>query len=145
LSEVLGKGIEREYNLYDLLKRPEVRYESLLQLVSVDQERILQDNPELDEELRHQVEIEVKYAGYVTRQKIEIERQAGFENQPIPEDMDYSLVKGLSNEALAKFNAAKPTTVGQASRISGITPAAVSLLLVYLKRHSLAKHLSKQS
>lgn len=145
LSEVLGKGIEREYNLYDLLKRPEVRYDSLLQLVSVDQERILQDNPELDEELRHQVEIEVKYAGYVTRQKIEIERQAGFENQPIPEDMDYSLVKGLSNEALAKFNAAKPTTVGQASRISGITPAAVSLLLVYLKRHSLAKHLSKQS
>lgn len=145
LSEVLGKGIEREYNLYDLLKRPEVRYESLLQLVSVDQERILQDNPELDEDLRHQVEIEVKYAGYVTRQKIEIERQAGFENQPIPEDMDYSLVKGLSNEALAKFNAAKPTTVGQASRISGITPAAVSLLLVYLKRHTLAKHLSKQS
>ncbi|MGG4606034.1 tRNA uridine-5-carboxymethylaminomethyl(34) synthesis enzyme MnmG [Paenalcaligenes sp. Me131] len=145
LSEVLGKGIEREYNLYDLLKRPEVRYESLLQLVSVDQERILQDNAELDDDLRHQVEIEVKYAGYVSRQKTEIERQAGFENQPIPEDMDYSLVKGLSNEALAKFNAAKPTTVGQASRISGITPAAVSLLLVYLKRHTLAKHLNKQS
>ena len=141
LSTVLGQGIEREYSYYDLLKRPQVSYDALLGLVNVEQERILLDNPDLDETLRHQVEIEVKYAGYVTRQKTEIERQAGFENQPIPEDMDYSLVKGLSNEALAKFNAAKPTTVGQASRISGITPAAVSLLLVYLKRQMLAKKL----
>ncbi|MGO3890066.1 MAG: tRNA uridine-5-carboxymethylaminomethyl(34) synthesis enzyme MnmG [Paenalcaligenes sp.] len=141
LSAVLGQGIEREYSYYDLLKRPQVSYDALLNLVNVEQERILADNPELDDTLRHQVEIEVKYAGYVTRQKTEIERQAGFESQPIPEDMDYSLVKGLSNEALAKFNAAKPTTVGQASRISGITPAAVSLLLVYLKRQTLAKKL----
>lgn len=141
LSAVLGQGIEREYSYYDLLKRPQVSYDALLNLVNVEQERILADNPDLDEALRHQVEIEVKYAGYVTRQKTEIERQAGFESQPIPEDMDYSLVKGLSNEALAKFNAAKPTTVGQASRISGITPAAVSLLLVYLKRQTLAKKL----
>lgn len=141
LSAVLGQGIEREYSYYDLLKRPQVSYDALLSLVNVEQERILADNPDLDDALRHQVEIEVKYAGYVTRQKTEIERQAGFESQPIPEDMDYSLVKGLSNEALAKFNAAKPTTVGQASRISGITPAAVSLLLVYLKRQTLAKKL----
>lgn len=142
LSEILGQGIEREYNLYDLLKRPEVRYDALLKLVSVEQEPILQENTDLDDELRHQVEIEVKYAGYVTRQKNEIEKQAGFESQAIPEDMDYSLVKGLSNEVLAKLNAAKPTTVGQASRISGVTPAAVSLLLVYLKRQSLAKKLN---
>lgn len=141
LSAVLGQGIEREYSYYDLLKRPQVSYDALLSLVNVEQERILADNPDLDDALRHQVEIEVKYAGYVIRQKTEIERQAGFESQPIPEDMDYSLVKGLSNEALAKFNAAKPTTVGQASRISGITPAAVSLLLVYLKRQTLAKKL----
>ena len=142
LSEILGQGIEREYNLYDLLKRPEVRYDALLKLVSVEQEPILQENTDLDDELRHQVEIEVKYAGYVTRQKNEIEKQAGFESQAIPEDMDYSLVKGLSNEVLAKLNAAKPTTVGQASRVSGVTPAAVSLLLVYLKRQSLAKKLN---
>ncbi len=129
---VLGKPIEHEYSLFELLRRPEVTYESLLTLpnagVGVTDEAVLQ-----------QVEIAAKYQGYIDRQQEEIEHQKGSENIVLPQDMDYRDVHGLSIEAQQKLNAQKPQTIGQASRISGITPAAVSLLLVYLKRKSRSK------
>ena len=87
-----------------------------------------------------QVEIEVKYAGYVNRQQMEVARQASFDEQRIPDDIVYSAIKGLSNEVVLKLEAARPQTVGQAGRVSGVTPAAVSLLLVYLKRLGQARN-----
>jgi tRNA uridine 5-carboxymethylaminomethyl modification enzyme len=88
----------------------------------------------IDAQVAEQVEIQAKYAGYIKRQQAEIERQKHYETLPLPENMDYSLVTGLSNEVKQKLNQHRPTTVGQVSRVSGITPAAVSLLLVYLKK-----------
>ena len=133
LTEVLGRGIEREYSLYDLLKRPEVTYGALGKLTKSDGERVL-SKQDLDEVVETQVEIEVKYAGYVSRQQTEVQRQATFDEQVIPDDLVYSSIKGLSNEVVLKLEAARPQTVGQASRVSGVTPAAISLLLVHLKR-----------
>jgi tRNA uridine 5-carboxymethylaminomethyl modification enzyme len=86
-----------------------------------------------------QVEIQTKYSGYIARQKAEIDRHQRQEGMPLPDDLDYSQVSGLSNEVCQKLAAQRPTTVGQASRISGVTPAAISLLLVYLKKRDLAK------
>jgi tRNA uridine 5-carboxymethylaminomethyl modification enzyme len=86
-----------------------------------------------------QVEIQIKYAGYITRQKEEITRQQSKEGMPLPDDLDYSQVSGLSNEVCQKLTAQRPTTVGQASRISGVTPAAVSLLLVHLKKRDMIR------
>ena len=85
-----------------------------------------------------QVEIAAKYAGYIERQRDEVERQLSQELLPLPADLDYSTVRGLSKEVTQKLNQHRPETVGQASRIQGVTPAAVSLLLVYLKRRALA-------
>ncbi|MCQ9617829.1 tRNA uridine-5-carboxymethylaminomethyl(34) synthesis enzyme MnmG [Paenalcaligenes niemegkensis] len=133
LHAVLGQGIEREYSLHDLLKRPEIKYQTLGQLVSKDGTQVLSDLG-LDPVVETQVEIEVKYAGYVTRQQTEVKRQASFDEQLIPESIDYSKIKGLSNEVVLKLEAARPQTIGQAGRVSGVTPAAVSVLLVYLKR-----------
>ncbi len=141
LEDVLGRGIEREYNLHDLLKRPEVSYQSLGRLVTQEGATVLPEQG-LSPNEAQQVEIEVKYAGYVSRQQNEVLRQAEYENQTIPADLDYSLIKGLSNEVRLKLQSAQPLTVGQASRVSGVTPAAISLLLVYLKRQGLAKHVS---
>ncbi len=125
-ERVLGKNIEREYCLYDLLRRPEVSYEALMTLPGAQ----AANKPEFTEE----VEIQVKYQGYIERQADEIARQEGQETTKLPDNMDYSVVHGLSTEVRQKLNLHQPQTVGQASRISGVTPAAISLLLVHLKR-----------
>ena len=125
-ERVLGKEIEREYSLYDLLRRPEVTYESLMTLPGVQ-------NAEAAS-VAEQVEILAKYHGYIERQRDEIARQEGYETTELPLDMDYSVVRGLSIEVRQKLNQHKPETLGQAARISGVTPAAISLLLVHLKR-----------
>lgn len=133
---VLGRGIEREYPLHDLLKRPEIHYEDLFKLVKADDKTPVLSDQGLGSVVTDQVEIEVKYAGYVARQQVEVSKQAALEETKIPADFDYSKISGLSNEVVIKLKAAAPETVGQASRISGVTPAATSLLLVYLKRLS---------
>ena len=127
---VLGKAIEHEYSLFELLRRPDVSYEALLSLPGA-----AADGP-LDEQVRQQVEIAAKYQGYIDRQQEEIERQRESEHLALPVDLDYGAVHGLSIEARQKLQAQQPQTLGQASRISGITPATISLLLVYLKRKS---------
>ena len=125
-ERVLGKEIEREYSLYDLLRRPEVTYESLMTLPGAQSVEAA--------EVAEQVEIHAKYHGYIERQRDEIARQEGYETTQLPLDMDYGAVHGLSIEVRQKLNQHKPQTLGQAARISGVTPAAISLLLVHLKR-----------
>lgn len=123
---VLGKALDHEYSLFELLRRPEVTYDGLLSLVPC---------PEvLTEDVKEQVEISAKYQGYIDRQKDEIAKQKGSEHIKLGSEMDYADVHGLSIEARQKLMAHMPETIGQAGRISGITPATISLLLVYLKR-----------
>ncbi|MDW6091398.1 tRNA uridine-5-carboxymethylaminomethyl(34) synthesis enzyme MnmG [Vibrio rhizosphaerae] len=132
LNEMLKTPISREASGEDLLRRPEMTYDLLTSLP--------QYSPALDDrQAAEQVEIQVKYEGYIQRQQDEIEKSLRHENTKLPVDLDYSLVKGLSNEVVIKLNAAKPETVGIASRISGITPAAISILLVYLKKNGMLK------
>ncbi|MHA6897132.1 tRNA uridine-5-carboxymethylaminomethyl(34) synthesis enzyme MnmG [Ralstonia pseudosolanacearum] len=133
---VLGKGIEREYSLADLLRRPNVTYESLMGMQGgkYAPEAPLADEPLLAEQIREQIEIGIKYHGYIARQADEVERLGANENTRLPADFDYKQVRGLSIEVQQKLAQHKPETIGQASRISGITPAAVSLLLVHLKK-----------
>jgi tRNA uridine 5-carboxymethylaminomethyl modification enzyme len=131
-ERVLGKTMEREYSYFDLLRRPEVSYSSLLSLAS-DGAGVTDDS------VAEQVEIAAKYSGYIERQKVEVEQQLAQENLRLPTDLDYLKVRGLSKEVQLKLNQHKPETIGQASRIQGITPAAVSLLLVHLKRRTLAQ------
>ncbi len=126
-ERVLGKGIEREYTLHELLRRPDVNYAGLMSLPCAGQ-------GVSDFQVSEQVEIQAKYQGYITRQKDEISRQENYENTLLPEKMDYRVVRGLSIEAQQKLNLHQPETMGQAARISGMTPAAISLLLVHLKR-----------
>lgn len=127
LNALLKTPMSREASGEDLLRRPELNYEQLTQLDAF--------SPALeDSQAAEQVEIQVKYEGYIQRQKDEIEKSLRHENTEIPSDFDYSTVKGLSNEVVAKLSDAKPLTIGIASRISGITPAAISILLVYLKK-----------
>ncbi|HJV86680.1 MAG TPA: tRNA uridine-5-carboxymethylaminomethyl(34) synthesis enzyme MnmG [Noviherbaspirillum sp.] len=132
-ERVLGKAIEREYALTDLLRRPNVSYESLMTLKGVDGQALAGPGV-TDEAVREQVEIHVKYAGYIDRQAREVERHDYYENLKLPSDIDYMEVRGLSVEVRQKLNKHRPETLGQASRISGVTPAAVSLLLVHLKK-----------
>ena len=136
-ARVLGKIIEHEHNLFDLLRRPGVSYESLVSLdagrfvsASVSRETL----GEIAASVIEQVEIAAKYAGYIDRQKVEVERAAHFENLKLPAKLDYLLVSSLSIEARQKLAKHRPETLGMASRISGITPATISLLLIYLKR-----------
>jgi tRNA uridine 5-carboxymethylaminomethyl modification enzyme len=124
---VLGKPLEHEYSLFELLRRPEVSYEAVLRLGDVDL-------GEIDPAVREQVEIAAKYQGYITRQQEEIAKHKGSENTKLGAEIDYADVHGLSIEARQKLIMHKPETIGQAGRISGITPATISLLLVYLKR-----------
>jgi tRNA uridine 5-carboxymethylaminomethyl modification enzyme len=126
-QHVLGKPLEHEYSLFELLRRPEVTYEGMLSLGEVGL-------GELDAAVREQVEIAAKYQGYIDRQKDEIAKQKGSENIKLGSAINYDDVHGLSIEARQKLIAHMPETIGQASRISGITPATISLLLVYLKR-----------
>ena len=129
-QRLLGQSIEREYNLFDLLRRPQVAYADLVGMPGA--------GPGItDQEAADQIEIEAKYAGYVSRQMDEIERQRGQENQALPLDFDYMSLSSLSIEVRQKLNQAKPATLGQASRVAGVTPAAISVLTVYLKRGDL--------
>ena len=132
---VLGKGIEREYALADLLTRPKVSYKQLTTLSTSDGRNI--GGPgELEAEVCEQVEIQIKYAGYIERQAKEIERHRHFENMRLPKEINYADVSALSVEVRQKLDKQRPETLGQASRISGVTPAAISLLLVYLKKNN---------
>jgi len=141
-ERVLGKAIEHEHNLADLLRRPGVSYDALM---SLDGGRF--QSPELvaglggDDVSREttravveQVEIAAKYSGYIDRQRDEVQRAAHYENLKLPEDLDYNQVTALSIEVRQKLSRHRPETLGQASRVSGITPAAISLLLIHLKR-----------
>ena len=128
---VLGKAIEHEYNLFELLRRPEVSYASLMSLPGAGEGQV-------DPLVVEQLEISAKYQGYIDRQAEEVAKAATLENTLLPSDLDYNVVPGLSNEVKQKLNLHKPQTIGQASRIQGITPAAISLLLIHLKRHKLA-------
>ncbi|WP_225721382.1 tRNA uridine-5-carboxymethylaminomethyl(34) synthesis enzyme MnmG [Candidatus Vallotiella sp. (ex Adelges kitamiensis)] len=134
---LLGKPIEHEYRLADLLRRPGVSYEELITLQDgrYAPPDILVDEPRMLEQVKHQIEIGVKYQGYIERQAREIERNAAYENTPLPVNIDYAQVSGLSFEAQQKLNHFRPETLGQASRILGVTPAAISLLVVYLKKY----------
>ncbi|OGT68761.1 MAG: tRNA uridine-5-carboxymethylaminomethyl(34) synthesis enzyme MnmG [Gammaproteobacteria bacterium RIFCSPLOWO2_02_FULL_38_11] len=126
-EEKFNQPLIREYNLTELLRRPEVNYIELLNLF--DNENMV---PAF---ISEQVEIQIKYEGYIERQTAEIARSQRNEQLPIPEKFDYTKVTGLSAEVIQKLGQTRPSTLGQASRISGVTPAAISLLLVYLKRH----------
>ncbi|WP_274571949.1 tRNA uridine-5-carboxymethylaminomethyl(34) synthesis enzyme MnmG [Neisseria leonii] len=125
---VFGQKLSREANLHDLLRRPNVGYAALMTLDGA----MPSENPA--EDVAEQVEIQVKYQGYIDRQNEEIENRRDIETLKLPSEIDYAKVKGLSTEVQQKLNRHRPETVGQASRISGITPAAVALLLVHLKR-----------
>jgi tRNA uridine 5-carboxymethylaminomethyl modification enzyme len=124
---VLGQLMERDYSMFDLLRRPNVSYEALMSL-AVAGEGVT------DPAVAEQVEIAAKYQGYIDRQQIEVEHNRAQEEVRLPNDIDYLQVRGLSKEVQLKLNQHKPETVGQAARIQGITPAAVSLLLVHIKR-----------
>ena len=126
LNTRLNHSLSREYSLADLLRRPELHYDDVADLLS--------ESPITDNATREQVEIQIKYAGYIARQQDEIDRLHQQEATLIPVDLDYSSVAGLSNEICQKLADAKPTSIARASRISGVTPAALSLLLVHLKK-----------
>ena len=125
---VFGQKLSREANLHDLLRRPNLDYAALMTLEGAQPECRLPEN------VIEQVEIQVKYQGYIDRQNEEIDSRRDIETLKLPDDIDYAKVKGLSAEVQQKLNQHKPETVGQASRISGVTPAAVALLMVHLKR-----------
>jgi tRNA uridine 5-carboxymethylaminomethyl modification enzyme len=129
-QRVLGQAIEREYSLLDLLRRPDVTYARLMTLPGAGE---MTTDPVVSE----QVEIAVKYHGYIARQQDEVARSVEQETLRLPRDMDYTQVRGLSKEAQQKLNQHQPETLGQAARISGMTPATISLLLVHLKKSSL--------
>lgn len=136
LNELLKNPVTKENSLEDLIRRPEMTYQILMQIEAF--------GPELqNKQAAEQVEIQIKYAGYIERQKDEIAKTMRNENTLIPMDFDFSQISGLSNEVVAKLSDARPETIGKAGRISGITPAAVSLLLVYLKKHGLLVGTSK--
>ncbi|MFZ5557013.1 MAG: tRNA uridine-5-carboxymethylaminomethyl(34) synthesis enzyme MnmG [Pseudomonadota bacterium] len=125
--ELFGKPLEREGSALDLLRRPETTYRSLMQLPGV--------GPGVDDpSVAAQVEIQAKYDGYIARQQTEVERNRAQEATVLPPGLDFSTVRGLSKEVQQKLNLHRPETIGQAARISGVTPAAISLLLVHLKR-----------
>jgi tRNA uridine 5-carboxymethylaminomethyl modification enzyme len=130
-EEAVGQAIEREYALADLLRRPGVDYERLMRLPGA--------GPGVDEpDVAQQVEVDIKYEGYIARQKDEVARHRDQETTALPPDLDYGNVRGLSVEVRQKLNAHKPETVGQAARISGVTPAAIALLIVHVKRAAAA-------
>jgi tRNA uridine 5-carboxymethylaminomethyl modification enzyme len=129
LNKFLEKPLSREYSLLELLKRPGIQYQQIADLYS--------DSDELPRQVTEQLETQLKYEGYISRQQDEIDRLRRYEDTSLPDDFDYQLVEGLSNEVKQKLQDARPQTLGQATRVAGVTPAAISLLLVYLKKRSL--------
>ena len=124
--------MEREQRYFELLRRPETSYASLMSLPGAPDAR------ETDPQVIEQIEIAAKYQGYIDRQQEEVAKQAQAEATRLPVELDYAEVRGLSKEVQQKLNQHKPETIGQAGRIQGVTPAAISLLLVWLKRRDLA-------
>ena len=135
-ERVLGKAIEHEYNLADLLRRPDVSYSALMGLSDgkYSNPTLLEKKDDFVAAVVEQVEIAAKYSGYIDRQRDEVERAAHYENLRLPLDLDYMQVSALSIEARQRLNKHRPETLGQASRLSGITPATISLLLIHLKK-----------
>ena len=132
LNPLLKNPVSREHSLEELIRRPEMTYDKLTSIESL--------GPGVEDPIAaEQVEIQIKYAGYIARQLDEIAKAQRHENTLLPADFDYSKISGLSNEVIAKLTDARPETIGKASRISGITPAAISLLLVYLKKHGMLR------
>jgi tRNA uridine 5-carboxymethylaminomethyl modification enzyme len=131
-ERVVGKGLEREYALTDLLRRPNVSYAQLMSMTTIDGRRFEDVSVAID--IAAQVEIQVKYAGYIDRQAKEVERHEHYEHLKLPAEIDYLAVQALSFEVRQKLNQFRPETLGQASRIAGVTPAAISLLLIHLKK-----------
>jgi len=129
IETLVGKALGREYNLANLLKRPNVSVENLIEKAGYVWP---------DEEVNEQIEIDLKYEGYISRQQEEIDRLKSEGGMVIPTVIDYAVINGLSNEVRQKLIDVQPETIGQASRISGVTPAAVSLLMVHIKK---SKHL----
>jgi tRNA uridine 5-carboxymethylaminomethyl modification enzyme len=130
VNSILQKPLSKDQNALELLCRPELNYESLMQVFGPSVQ---------DKKVAEQVEIQAKYAGYIERQQQEIDKQRRYEDAKIPENFSYEAISGLSSEVRQKLIAAKPATIGMASRIPGITPAAISLLLIYLKKRSVIK------
>ena len=128
VEQKLPQPLAREYSLQDLLRRPELNYGDVA---------ALKGEPVTDEKVAEQVEIAAKYAGYIDRQRDEIERVQAYEDTPLPADFDYAAVSGLSNEVIQKLSDARPDTLARAGRVPGVTPAAVSLLLIQLKKRGL--------
>ncbi len=141
---LFGWPLNREQRGLELLRRPEVSYEALVAVVGTSAEEWT-----ADERLRHQVpeqvDVQAKYTGYIERQHEEIERQRRNEETPLPAWFDYERVRGLSNEVRQRLMEHRPATLGQASRLPGVTPAAVSLLLIHLKRRELADRATGQA
>ncbi|WP_151671064.1 tRNA uridine-5-carboxymethylaminomethyl(34) synthesis enzyme MnmG [Nitrincola schmidtii] len=136
LQDRLSSPLTREYSLADLIRRPELSYTDVASL---------RGSPVNDTDVAEQVEVEFKYAGYIERQRGEIEQMRKQENTALPDDLDYDHVGGLSNELKSKLQAVKPVSIAQASRIQGMTPAAISLLLVYLKKRQLVAKQSRKA
>jgi len=128
VEEIWGKPLLKEASLMELLRRPEVDVQRLLSF--------LEGGEAITEQVGEQVEIQAKYAGYIVRQQTEIDKALRYDHLRLPDALDYTGVPGLSNEVSQKLKAQRPETLGQASRIPGMTPAAISLLLVYLKKKS---------
>ncbi|MCB1956285.1 MAG: tRNA uridine-5-carboxymethylaminomethyl(34) synthesis enzyme MnmG [Rhodocyclaceae bacterium] len=131
-ERVVGKALEREYRFFDLLRRPQTRYAELMTLPGAP------EGAETDPQVVEQLEIAAKYQGYIDRQQDEVAKSAQQEATALPVDIDYGAVRGLSKEVQQKLQQHRPQTIGQAGRIQGVTPAAISLLLVWLKRRELA-------
>jgi tRNA uridine 5-carboxymethylaminomethyl modification enzyme len=135
LTSLIGQALSHESTLAEVLRRPEVSYRDLMKADSLLAEGApFISDTQLQKQALDQVEISIKYQGYIERQKTEIERHEHYENLSLPTHLDYSLVRGLSVEVWQKLNDHQPQTLGEASRISGLTPAAISLLLVHLKK-----------
>jgi len=132
VSAMLEKPLIRDQCAADLLRRPEVDYAALTAIAGL--------GPAVaDAGVAEQIEIQAKYSGYLERQQAEIQRQHRHQDQPLAVNFDYNTVRGLSNEAREKLQNVRPETIGQAARIPGITPAAVSLLLIHMKKHKMAR------
>jgi tRNA uridine 5-carboxymethylaminomethyl modification enzyme len=127
-AELTGQELSKENTLLELLKRPQVNFAHVAELAGI----------EVAPEVGEQIEINAKYAGYIDRQQEEIDKLRAHEEMTLPDDFDYDRVSGLSNEVKAKLKATRPATLAQAGRIPGLTPAAVSLLMIYLKKHGMA-------
>ena len=132
-AALLGTALTREVRALDLLRRPEVSYPALTGIAAVGRPELL-DDERLADQIAMQLDVRAKYDGYIVRQTTEIERQRRHQETPLPVDMDFTVIKGLSTEVRQRLSEARPLSVGQAARVPGVTPAAISLLLVHLKR-----------